>query len=232
MNYGIIVAAGKSQRMKGNVDKAFFSLGPKPVLAYSLEAFEECGDIDEVIVVVRKDRIASAGAMARMFGCTKVNRVVAGGVKRQISVMNGLDCIGDNGRIVAVHDGARPCVTPRLISATVGVAKRYGTAVAATRITDTVKYVERGLKVKETMDRSKLWTVQTPQTFKVDLLKRAYAEATKKGATVTDEASAVELLSEEVRLVETLESNIKITTAKDLPVAVALLKIDATLQSS
>lgn len=228
VNYGIVVAAGKSQRMKGNVDKAFLSLGPKPVLAYSLQAFEECLDIDEVILVIRKERVSEAAAMARMFGCAKVSNVVAGGAKRQDSVMNGLACVGENGRIVSVHDGARPCVTADLISETVRAANRYGTGVAASRMTDTVKYVERGFKVTRTLDRSKLWAVQTPQTFRVDLLRQAYAEVVRLGLTVTDEASAVETISGDVRLVEALGPNLKITTANDLPVAVALLKLDPT----
>jgi 2-C-methyl-D-erythritol 4-phosphate cytidylyltransferase len=232
MNYGIIVAAGKSLRMRANVDKAFLSLGPKPVLAYSLQAFEECIDIDEVILVVRKERVSEAGSLARMFGCMKVAQVVAGGPKRQVSVMNGLACVGSNAKLVTVHDGARPCVTPQLISETIRVAKRYGSGVAASRITDTVKYVERGFKVTRTLDRNKLWAVQTPQSFKLDLLTRAYAEVEKRGDTVTDEASAVEMISEDVRLVEALEPNLKITTANDLQVAVALLKLDPTLSFS
>jgi 2-C-methyl-D-erythritol 4-phosphate cytidylyltransferase len=226
MNYGIIVAAGKSERMQADVDKAFLSLGPKPVLAYSLQAFEECPDIDEVILVVRKKRVAGARAMARMFGCAKVTQVIAGGNKRQTSVINGLECMGPEARFVTVHDGARPCVSPKLISETVRVARRYGSAVAAKRITDTVKYVEAGLTVTRTLDRSKLWAVQTPQTFRVDLLKKAYEAVTQKDLTVTDEASAVELLPEDVHLVEAMEPNIKITTGEDLPVAAALLKLD------
>ena len=231
MNCGIVAAAGKSERMLAGVDKAFLSLGQKPVLAYSLEAFEECPDIDEVVVVVRRDRLASARAMAQMFGCAKVTKVVPGGAKRQISVMNGLAALSDDTRVVAVHDGARPCVTPQLISETIRVAKRYGAAVAATRVTDTVKYVERGLKVTKTMDRARLWTVQTPQTVKTELLKKAFEAVRKKGATVTDEASAVELISEEVRLVEVTGPNIKITTSDDLPVAVALLKLERSHSS-
>lgn len=228
MNCGIIVAAGKSERMQADVDKAFLSLGPKPVLAYSMMAFEECPDIDEVVLVVRKNRVAGARAMAKIFGCAKVTTVIAGGPKRQDSVLNGLAALSEDTRIVAVHDGARPCVTPRLISETISVAKRYKTAIAATRITDTVKYVERGLKVSKTMNRAKLWAVQTPQTFNVALLKRAYDEVQAKGASVTDEASAVELIGEDVRLVEAVEPNIKITTGDDLPVAAAFLKIESS----
>jgi len=231
MNCAIIVAAGKSERMGVKVDKAFLTLGPKPVLAYSLEAFEACPDIDEVILVVRKDRTANARSMAQIFGCAKVVRVIAGGAKRQTSVINGLAALNEDTRVVAVHDGARPFVTPELISETVNIARRHGSAVAASRITDTVKYVERGLKVTRTLNRAKLWAVQTPQTFKIDVLREAFDVVEKKNATVTDEASAVELAGRDVRLVETVEPNLKITTTDDLPVAAALLKLDAMSSS-
>jgi 2-C-methyl-D-erythritol 4-phosphate cytidylyltransferase len=227
MNCGIVVAAGKSERMGVNVDKAFLQLGTKPVLAYSLEAFEECFDIDEVVLVVRKDRVGAAQALSRVYGCAKVKHVVAGGTRRQDSVWNGMQELDPDTRIVAVHDGARPCVTPALISETVRVAKRYGSAVAATKVTDTVKFVQRGSKVTRTLDRSKLWTVQTPQTFKVDLLQKAFeALQKKKTTTVTDEASAVELVTDDVRLVAVSGPNIKITTPDDLSVAAAMLKLD------
>lgn len=226
MNYGVIVAAGKSERMGPSVDKAFLSLGTKPVLAYSLVAFEKCPDIDGVVLVVRKERIESARLMAEMFGCSKVRAVVAGGTRRQASVMNGLAELNEDVKIVAVHDGARPCVTPDLISQTIKVAKRNGSGVAAMRISDTVKYVERGMTVSKTLDRSKLWSVQTPQTFKLKLLLRAFDAVRRKGVVVTDEASALELISEPVRLVSAMVSNIKLTTADELTMATAILTLN------
>lgn len=225
MDYGIIVAGGRSERMGAKVDKAFVSLGPRPVLAYSLMAFEKCDDIDGIILVLRKERIKAGRNVAEMFGCSKVNEIVAGGATRQVSVQNGIDVLPDDARIVAVHDGARPCVTPELISNTIKSAKRYGSGVAAVRIADTVKHVERGLTVTRTVDRSKLWAVQTPQTFKLSLLKKAFEQVNEQGATVTDEASAVELTSQKVRLVQASVSNIKITTPDDLAMATTLLNL-------
>jgi 2-C-methyl-D-erythritol 4-phosphate cytidylyltransferase len=225
MNCGIIVAAGRSERVGKNVDKAFISLGNKPVLAYSLIAFEKCHDIDEVILVVKRDRVDAARAMAQMFGCAKVTRVIAGGVTRQQSVSNGLDALDEDARIVAVHDGARPCVTPDLISETIRVAKRNGSGVAAAKITDTIKHVERGFTVTCTVDRTKLWAVQTPQAFKIDLLKQAFSLVAKEHLKVTDEASAVEQVHTGVRLVPAPVSNIKITTADDLVLAAAILRL-------
>jgi 2-C-methyl-D-erythritol 4-phosphate cytidylyltransferase len=223
MNYGVIVAAGKSERMGAKVDKAFVSLGPKPVLAYSLIVFERCLDIDGVCVVVRKDRVEAARAMANMYGCQKVKRVVAGGAMRQDSVQNGLDALPDEVSIVAVHDGARPCVTEELISATIKSAKKYGSGVAAVPIADTVKEVEKGVTVSRTLDRSKLWAVQTPQTFRLDLLKQAFDAVRKKQLVVTDESSAVELISDDVRLVPAAVTNIKIATPDDLALVTALV---------
>jgi len=225
MIFGIIVAAGKSERMGADVDKAFLSLGTRPVLMYSLQAFEQCPLIDGVILVVRKDRLEAARGMIQMFGFSKVRTVVAGGASRQLSVMLGLAELKDDVKIVAVHDGARPCVTPALIEETILSAKRQGTGVAAVKVTDTIKEVDRGTLVSRTVDRSKLWSVQTPQTFRVDWLNKAYANAKKKKLTVTDEASAVEALGEPVHLVPAPATNIKITTPADLALASIILKV-------
>jgi len=225
MIYGIIVAAGKSERMGADIDKVFLSLGTRPVLAYSLLAFEQCALIDGVILVVRKDRVDSARGLAQMFGCAKVRAVVAGGASRQVSVMNGLAELGDDVKIVAVHDGARPCVTPLLIEETIKSAKRCGSGVAAVKVTDTIKEVDRGTLVTRTVDRSKLWAVQTPQTFKVDILRKAYAQAGKKRISITDEASAVEALGEPVHLVPASALNIKLTTPQDLSLAAVIIKV-------
>jgi 2-C-methyl-D-erythritol 4-phosphate cytidylyltransferase len=224
MNYGVIVAAGKSERMGPDVDKGFLSLGTRPILAYSLLSFEQCPLIDGVILVVRKERVEAGRGLAQIYGCAKVRSVVAGGLLRQTSVMNGLAELTEDVKIVAVHDGARPFVTPELIAETIKTAKRYGSGVAAIKITDTIKEVDRGYTVTRTIDRSKLWAVQTPQTFKRDILAAAYAQVVKKGWTVTDEASAVELKGHEVHLVPGAAANIKITTAEDLTMAASLLR--------
>ncbi len=225
MNYGLIVAAGKSTRMGSQVDKAFLSLENKPVLAYALEAYQNCLDIDAIILVVRKDRVDAAKGLARLYGGAKVEAVVAGGVQRQDSVQRGLDALPEEARIVSVHDGARPCVTSDLISETIKVAKRNGAAVAGVRVTDTIKLAERGSTITQTVDRSKLWAVQTPQTFKVELLKRAFAAVVEQKAKVTDESAAVELLGEPVRLVAASTRNMKITAPEDLPLAAACLRV-------
>jgi 2-C-methyl-D-erythritol 4-phosphate cytidylyltransferase len=226
MTTAIIVAAGKSTRMGTGMDKVFLSLGSKPIIAWSLLAFQTCTDIDNIILVVRKDHVLAAKQVATMFGISKLTTIVPGGTKRQDSVMAGMAAMDPETRMVVVHDGARPCVTPDLISETVRYAKRYGCGIAAARIWDTVKYVERGNTVSHTLDRTKLWAVQTPQAFSADLLKRAYQVVVEQKATVTDEAGAVELLGEPVRLVEWTRPNIKITTVEDMPLAAVAMKLN------
>ena len=127
--------------------------------------------------------------------------------------------------IVVVHDGARPCVTADLISQTIASAKQHGSGIAAVKITDTVKSVDKGMVISETIDRTKLWLVQTPQAFKFNLLKKSFALIEKKKIKITDEASAVELASDGVRLVAASSSNIKITTPDDLTLAAALMRL-------
>ncbi len=221
----IIVAAGKSERMGAGTDKAFLSLGQKPVLAWSLLAFEHAPEVDGIVLVVRKDQLTAAKAAGRMFGISKLKKIVAGGARRQDSVQNGLKEVDSDTRVVLVHDGARPCVTPALIAETVRLVKRFGAVAPGRRIYDTVKVVEKNLSVSSTADRAKLWTVQTPQAFNVRLLQRAYAEVEKRKVEVSDDAQAVELLGETVRICEWTAANVKITTPEDLQTAAAALKL-------
>ncbi len=219
----IIVAAGKSERMGAGTDKAFLNLGPKPVVAWSLLAFERCGDVDQIVLVVRKDQLIAAKALSRMFGISKLRSIVPGGKERQDSVLAGMKEMDSDTRIVVVHDGARPCVTPETIAEVVKIARRSGAGVVGRRIFDTVKYVEKGTTVTRTEDRTKLWAVQTPQAFQTSIIRRAYAELAKSGATVTDDASAVEAIGEPVKIYETNQPNLKITTVDDLQMAAAVV---------
>ena len=221
----IIVAAGKSERMGGGTDKAFLNLGPKPVVAWSLLAFEKNADIDSIILVVRKDQITAAKAVARMFGISKLFKVVAGGTRRQDSVQAALKEADSDTRIVVVHDGARPCVTQEVISDVIKSARRGSASVTGCRIRDTVKIVEKGITVSGTVDRSKYWAVQTPQAFPDSMLRKAYAAVEAEGKEVFDDAQAVELAGETVKICETEKPNLKITTPEDLQVAAAILKL-------
>jgi 2-C-methyl-D-erythritol 4-phosphate cytidylyltransferase len=221
MTTAIIVAAGKSERMGAGTDKAFLSLGNKPVVAWSLLAFERCADVDRIVLVVRKEQQLAAKAVARMFGISKLVAVVPGGNKRQESVQAGLAACDADTRFVVVHDGARPCITPDVVSEVVKLAKRVGAATVGRRITDTVKRVEKGTAVSGTEDRDKLWAVQTPQAFHFKILANAYKNLGKND--VTDDCQAVELSGETVRIYENRAPNFKITTVEDLQIASALL---------
>lgn len=221
----IIVAAGKSERMGGGADKAFLNLGSRPIVAWSLLAFEKNSDIDSIVLVVRKDQITAAKAVARMFGISKLGKVVAGGTRRQDSVQAGLKEVDSDTRIVVVHDGARPCVTQEVISDVIKSARRGSAAVTGRRIRDTVKIVEKGITVSSTVDRTKYWTVQTPQAFPVSMLRKAYAKVEEEDKEVFDDAQAVELSGDAVKICESEKPNIKITTPEDIQVAAAILKL-------
>lgn len=211
--------------MGTGTDKAFLNLGPRPIIAWSLLAFERCTDIDQIILVVRKDQLTAAKALARMFGISKLRKIVPGGKERQDSVMAGLKEVDSDTRIVVTHDGARPCIKSETIGEVVKMARRGGAAVVGCHIWDTVKHVEKGTQIDHTEDRTKLWAVQTPQAFSAQLIRKAYDKVAAEKRQVTDEAGAVELLGETVKIYENNDVNIKITTVEDLQVAAAVLKI-------
>jgi 2-C-methyl-D-erythritol 4-phosphate cytidylyltransferase len=218
---GVVLAAGRSTRMGGGENKQFIELLGKPLVWYSLSAFEQCCAVDAVVLVRRPDYAERAAAIGRQF--KKVVAFADGGPERQDSVWNGLQKCPAGTEIVAVHDGARPLVRPALIEATVAMARAHGTGIAATKIVDTIKEANDDRTVRRTLDRSRLWAVQTPQTVRYELLRKAYARVFENGLLVTDEAAAVELLGEPVHLVETPFLNLKVTTPSDLAIAEALL---------
>ena len=222
MTTAIILAAGKSERMGAGTDKAFLSLVNKPVVAWSLMAFEKCPDIDRIVLVVRKDQQLAAKAVCRMFGISKLDKIVPGGNKRQDSVQSGLAACDLDTRTVVIHDGARPLVTPEMISEVAKLGARTGGATVGRRMIDTVKTVEKGTTVTKTEPREKLWQVQTPQAFQLRALRDAYKALGK--TEVTDDCQAVELNGGTVKIWESNRLNLKITTPEDLQVVAALLK--------
>ena len=222
MTTAIILAAGKSERMGGGADKAFLSLVNKPVVAWSLLAFEKCADIDRIVLVVRKDQVTASKAVVRMFGISKIGKIVPGGAKRQESVAAGLAACDVDTRYVVIHDGARPMVTPALVSELVKQVRKVPAVTVGRPMTDTVKFCEKGTVVTKSVDRDRLWTVQTPQAFQVKELRAAHKALGSK--EVTDDCMAVELNGGAVKIVENLKPNFKITTVEDLQLAATLLK--------
>lgn len=222
MTTAIILAAGKSERMGTGIDKAFLSLVNKPVLAWSLIAFERSSEIDRIVLVVRKDQLVASKAVVKMFGISKIQAIVAGGNKRQESVKAGLDACDIATRRVVIHDGARPCITSEAVSEIVKAVKKSPAVTFARKIIDTVKRVERGVTVSETVDRDKLWLVQTPQAFQFKVIRKAYAELGKE--VITDDCQAVEKIGEPVKVLEYNLPNFKITVPEDVQLAAAFLK--------
>ena len=215
----VIVAAGQSTRMDG-IDKTLMDILGQPLLAYSLAAFEAAPSIESVVLVLRPSSIDSGKALVEAHGFRKVRSIQAGGERRQDSVRNGVECLGDHEWAV-VHDGARPCISPGLIEQGIDEAIRWGSAVAAVPVTDTIKVRGCDGQVESTLDRSKLWAAQTPQIFPLQRLRDAFSRVTD---TVTDEAALMEQAGYPVHLYFGSYSNIKVTTREDAAIVEALLK--------
>jgi 2-C-methyl-D-erythritol 4-phosphate cytidylyltransferase len=220
----IIVAAGKGTRMGPHVDKLFLQLDGCPIVAHTWRRFEEAGCIDELLLVVRDGMQAAFAALAEQYKFKKGFRLIAGGKERQDSVWNGLEALSPKTEIVAIQDAARPCTSPALIAATVAAAREVGAAVAAQAVTDTIKESRGGKLIERTLDRSRLWAVQTPQTFRVDIIRRALSAVRQGGLLVTDDTAACELIGQPVQLVLGSEPNPKVTRPEDLPCVEALLR--------
>ncbi len=213
----IIVAAGKGTRMGSDIDKLFFEIGGQPIIAYTWRAFEQSADIDEIILVIREGMETEFEKIARLNNFKKPFRLAPGGKERQNSVWNGLQTVSPNCQIVAIQDGARPCVTAKIISDTIAAARQMGAAVAAQKITDTLKEADEKQLIIRNIDRSKLWSVQTPQVFKIEIIKRALRQVLDRNLLVTDDTAACELIKQPVQVVESTAPNPKLTSPADLP---------------
>lgn len=224
MNVAIIAAAGQGTRMAGKRPKQFLELAGKPILFHTLQAFEQCEVIQEIIVVLPPHESAGFLALADKFGLRKLAKVVPGGTTRAQSVLHGLQAVREaTAEIVAVHDGVRPFVTPDEIARTVDAAIGEGAAILATVPVDTIKEVKDGSVVK-TLKRDELRNALTPQCFRYRLLRRAYEATDVTDPALTDESSLVERLGVKIAIVEGSSRNIKITREEDLIIAEAILK--------
>jgi 2-C-methyl-D-erythritol 4-phosphate cytidylyltransferase len=212
----IIVAAGKGTRMGPGVDKLFMEVGGCPVVAHTWRTFNGLSDIDELVIVVREGLQSAFTELAHKYRFNKTFRCVPGGLQRQDSVWNGLQALAPQNEIVVIQDGARPCTSAGLIRATIDAARETGAAVAAQPVTDTIKESQDGVLIARTLDRARLWAVQTPQTFRVEIIRHALAEVRRRGLQVTDDTAACELIGQPVRLVLGQEPNPKITQPADL----------------
>lgn len=213
----VIVAAGNSTRMGTN--KQLLMLGDRPVIAHTLAAFQRASVIDEIVLVTRAEDEGILRDIAAQYGITKLTAVVSGGAERQESVANGVAACRADAAYFAIHDGARPLITPELIAAVVEAAGRDGAAAAAVRVKDTIKVADERGFIVDTPDRATLWSVQTPQVFERALYLDALARARESGLRVTDDCRLAEAAGYAVRLVEGSYANLKITTPEDIPMA-------------
>jgi len=218
----IIVAAGSSQRM--GFDKLAAPLAGVPVLRRSLDAFLTSGCIAEVIVVCPPERWKLL-ENATSGGFAKPVRRVDGGANRQDSVANGLAALAPGAELVAVHDGARPLVSPEDITRCVAAAASFRAASLARRVTETLKRADADDCCTEAVAREDLWLMETPQVFEVGLLREAYAKVRAERLEVTDEVSAMQAIGIRVKFIEASQPNPKITRPSDLVLATAILTI-------
>lgn len=218
----VIVAAGSARRMEG-IDKILAMLGELPVLVHTLYAFQDCPDVQEVVVVTRGELLPEVGRLCKEYALDKVTKVIVGGSERIHSVYAGLREVNPKADLIAIHDGARPFITQQVLRETIDKAKKTGAAAPAIPLIDTIKRAEDGLTV-ETVDRSQLWAVQTPQVFEGGLIRAALEKAEGDGENLTDDCAAVERLGMKVSLTAGSRENIKITTPFDLVLGEAILE--------
>jgi len=218
----LVPAAGKGKRLKHGIDKAFVKINSKPLIVHTLESLEKSQSINDIVLVVGKDELARARRLVRHFRLSRVREIVAGGAKRSDSVMNGLKAVGGDTDIVLIHDGARPCVTTKVIEDCLTAVLKYGSACVSVPVKPTIKTVKGGYIIN-TPVRKTLWEAQTPQGFKRSIILEAYKDAGLR-KKATDDSALAELRGYKVRVVPGDYRNIKVTTPEDIVLAEQLLK--------
>ncbi len=223
----IIAAGGVGTRLKQSLPKPLVKINGKPILAYTLEAFERSSLIDSVVLVGHKKYLGEMKNIVEKFAIKKVKEIVAGGKTRCESVYQGLMVTLPTTKMVVIHDAARPLISPKIINQAIRLARKYLAVVVAVAVKSTVKEIDpQSLMVKRTLPRETIWEIQTPQVFNKDLLLKAYAKLdpmTLRSGSLTDDASLVEQLGVKVRILPGHYRNIKITTQEDLKVVAALM---------
>ena len=229
----VVLAAGSGSRMKSDVKKQYLDIGGKPLIYYSLKAFEESPVDDIVLVVSRGDVEFVRSEIVEKFGFDKVVAIVEGGLYRYHSVRLGLMAAKGEYDYAFIHDGARPFLTKEIILRALDGARDYGACVVGMPVKDTIKICDEEGFAVSTPNRDRTWMIQTPQTFSFKLIKELYMrldreeeELIAKGVNITDDAMVVEYFTDrKVKLVEGSYNNIKITTPEDIPAAEAILGI-------
>jgi len=215
----LVVAAGKGTRMGTAESKQYLSLGDKPILVHTLLLFERMHEVDSIVLVVSDGQEARCQAYIEQYKLHKVRSIVVGGAERQDSVRAGLEAFPSETEWVLIHDGVRPFPAEEHILACVREAKRTDAAVLAVPVKDTIKVVNAEGQIQSTPDRRSLWAIQTPQAFRLSVLREAHERAAHDHFLGTDDAMLVERLGVTVQVVQSDYYNIKITTPEDLPMA-------------
>lgn len=222
---GVVIAAGgRGARLGNRVPKQFLPLGGISILERTVAVFASLPSVGEIVVVSPKDHIPRARKLLETMGCKKIVSIVPGGKERQDSVWNGINGFVSKPDIVLVHDAVRPLVARKTVNEVIASAIRYGAAVVGVKVHDTMKVEGKRGFFSRTLDRNRLWAVQTPQGFAFNLLMKAHKAARRSGYRGTDESSLVERLHSPVRIVDGESRNIKITTPDDLREAEMWLK--------
>jgi 2-C-methyl-D-erythritol 4-phosphate cytidylyltransferase len=224
-NYAIILAAGKGTRMNREINKVYLPLGDRPVIAHTLEAFYRAESIHRIVLVTATgEEEYIKKNILDFYPVQKPVTLVPGGSERQYSVYNGLKALPEDAEIVAIHDGARPLVTPQVIQKCVESALKWGAGVAGMPVKDTIKEADPDGRVRKTLRRESLWQVQTPQTFRYTLIMEAHRKALEDNYIATDDSALVEYLGRQVYMIPGGYDNIKITTPEDIDIAWRILK--------
>ena len=220
----VIVAAGKGSRMRTVESKQYLELGGRPIVAHTMQLFENIPEVDDIVLVVGQEDLERCRHYVHQYAWTKVREVLAGGTERQDSVRAGLRALGPEVEWVIVHDGVRPFVSPQQVIACWRKAQEQDAAVLAVPVKDTIKVVDAAGQIQSTPDRRSLWAIQTPQAFRLALLQEAHERAVQEQYSGTDDAMLVEHIGGVVHVVEGDYYNIKITTPEDLLWAEWILK--------
>jgi 2-C-methyl-D-erythritol 4-phosphate cytidylyltransferase len=220
----IITAAGKGTRMNSDINKQYIEIAGIPVLSRTIKAFQQCEDIDSIILVVNEEDINFCRhRIVEYYNFTKVKSLVSGGAERQNSVYKGLCEVSQDCKIVLIHDGARPFVTNDNIVDSINAVKTYGACGVGVRLKDTVKICDQNGFVVSTPDRNSLWSIQTPQVFAYHIIMDAHERAIQSNYIGTDDMVLVEKLGIPVKIIEGNYQNIKITTPEDLAIGESII---------
>jgi len=228
MNHAIIVAAGQGKRMNNKVNKILLSLKNQPIIYHSIKPFEESPLIDKILIIANKDDVTDINNTIEKNNFKKIAKIIEGGEKRQDSVYNGLKFLEDTAHddIILIHNGANPFISKELIEEVITETKEHNACAVAIKAKDTIKQVDENNIVIKTLDRTKLWQMQTPQAAKYKLMVRAFVKAYNDNYYGTDDVELIERLGEKVKIIESNKENFKITTPIDLENAKLLLNAD------